>query len=118
MAGTAPCSPLLPAVLCWAGKASLSLVPFGFPCQGHGSLPPSLAAFCPWEHGTLVYVGFGMQKEALFYSLRKKQVFVPSLCIVPRQHVLHCMALLNEMVGRQCSPPPSKGLQHKAGACR
>uniref|UniRef100_A0A8C4VBJ2 WD repeat-containing protein 90 n=1 Tax=Falco tinnunculus TaxID=100819 RepID=A0A8C4VBJ2_FALTI len=38
------------------------------------SLPPSLAAFCPWEHGTLVYVGFGMQKEALFYSLRKKQV--------------------------------------------
>uniref|UniRef100_A0A669PRM7 WD repeat-containing protein 90 n=1 Tax=Phasianus colchicus TaxID=9054 RepID=A0A669PRM7_PHACC len=42
--------------------------------EGHGSLPPSLAAFCPWEHGTLVYVGFGMQKEALFYSLRKKQV--------------------------------------------
>uniref|UniRef100_A0A8C6ZIQ8 WD repeat domain 90 n=1 Tax=Nothoprocta perdicaria TaxID=30464 RepID=A0A8C6ZIQ8_NOTPE len=44
------------------------------------SLPPSLAAFCPWEHGTLVYVGFGMQKEALFYSLHKKQVLVPSLC--------------------------------------
>ncbi|XP_041262484.1 WD repeat-containing protein 90 isoform X5 [Onychostruthus taczanowskii] len=38
------------------------------------SLPPSLAAFCPWEHGVLVYVGFGLQKEALFYSLRKKQV--------------------------------------------
>uniref|UniRef100_A0A8B9TZ83 WD repeat-containing protein 90 n=1 Tax=Anas platyrhynchos TaxID=8839 RepID=A0A8B9TZ83_ANAPL len=38
------------------------------------ALPPSLAAFCPWEHGTLVYVGFGMQKEALFYSLHKKQV--------------------------------------------
>ncbi|XP_049647753.1 WD repeat-containing protein 90 isoform X1 [Accipiter gentilis] len=42
--------------------------------KGLGSLPPSLAAFCPWEHGTLVYIGFGMQKEALFYSLRKKQV--------------------------------------------
>ncbi|NXT20057.1 WDR90 protein, partial [Syrrhaptes paradoxus] len=41
---------------------------------GLGSLPPSLAAFCPWEPGTLVYVGFGMQKEALFYSLRKKRV--------------------------------------------
>uniref|UniRef100_A0A669Q4A9 WD repeat domain 90 n=1 Tax=Phasianus colchicus TaxID=9054 RepID=A0A669Q4A9_PHACC len=53
--------------------------------EGHGSLPPSLAAFCPWEHGTLVYVGFGMQKEALFYSLRKKQVLVPSLCTMPRQ---------------------------------
>ncbi|XP_069726130.1 WD repeat-containing protein 90 [Phaenicophaeus curvirostris] len=38
------------------------------------SLPPSLAAFCPWEPGTLVYVGFGMQQEALFYSLHKKQV--------------------------------------------
>uniref|UniRef100_A0A8B9M989 WD repeat-containing protein 90 n=1 Tax=Accipiter nisus TaxID=211598 RepID=A0A8B9M989_9AVES len=42
--------------------------------KGLSSLPPSLAAFCPWEHGTLVYIGFGMQKEALFYSLRKKQV--------------------------------------------
>ncbi|XP_075624119.1 WD repeat-containing protein 90 isoform X1 [Balearica regulorum gibbericeps] len=42
--------------------------------EGLGSLPPSLAAFCPWEPGTLVYVGFGMQKEALFYNLRKKQV--------------------------------------------
>ncbi|XP_064376546.1 WD repeat-containing protein 90 isoform X2 [Dromaius novaehollandiae] len=42
--------------------------------EGLSSLPPSLAAFCPWEHGTLVYVGFGMQKEVLFYSLRKKQV--------------------------------------------
>ncbi|NWS74247.1 WDR90 protein, partial [Crotophaga sulcirostris] len=38
------------------------------------SLLPSLAAFCPWEPGTLVYVGFGMQKEAVFYSLHKKQV--------------------------------------------
>nr|XP_030140775.3 WD repeat-containing protein 90 isoform X6 [Taeniopygia guttata] len=43
--------------------------------EGLDSLPPSLAAFCPWEHGVLVYVGFGLQKEALFYSLRKKQVF-------------------------------------------
>ncbi|KAK0687680.1 WDR90 protein, partial [Pygoscelis papua] len=42
--------------------------------EGLGSLPPSLAAFCPWEPGTLVYVGFGVQKEVLFYSLRKKQV--------------------------------------------
>ncbi|KAM6320084.1 WD repeat-containing protein 90 [Podargus strigoides] len=42
--------------------------------EGLDSLPPSLAAFCPWEPNTLVYVGFGLQKEALFYSLRKKQV--------------------------------------------
>ncbi|XP_051487835.1 WD repeat-containing protein 90 isoform X1 [Apus apus] len=38
------------------------------------SLPPSLAAFCPWDPSTLVYVGFGVQKEALFYSLHQKQV--------------------------------------------
>ncbi|XP_074014459.1 WD repeat-containing protein 90 [Numenius arquata] len=42
--------------------------------EGLGGLPPSLAAFCPWEPGTLVYVGFGMQKEALVYNLHKKQV--------------------------------------------
>lgn len=119
MAGTALCSPLLP-MLYWAGKASFSLVTFDFPCQGLGSLPPSLAAFCPWEHGTLVYVGFGMQKEALFYSLRKKQVLVPPLCTMPRQRVLLCcrMAVLNEIEGRQCSPSPLKGLQDKVGAYR
>lgn len=65
--------------LCWVGleKLASNFVAFGFPHQGLGSLPPSLAAFCPWEPGTLVYVGFGMQKEALFYSLREKQVPVP-----------------------------------------
>ncbi|NXS56811.1 WDR90 protein, partial [Brachypteracias leptosomus] len=42
--------------------------------EGLSSLSPSLAAFCPWEPGTLVSVSFGMQKEALFYSLCKKQV--------------------------------------------
>uniref|UniRef100_A0A8C3V8G9 WD repeat-containing protein 90 n=1 Tax=Catharus ustulatus TaxID=91951 RepID=A0A8C3V8G9_CATUS len=48
--------------------------PAGPEVSGLDSLPPSLAAFCPWEHGVLVYVGFGLQKEALFYNLRKKQV--------------------------------------------
>ncbi|NXN19153.1 WDR90 protein, partial [Indicator maculatus] len=59
--------------------------------QGLKSLPPSLAAFCPWEPGTLVCVGFGMQKEALFYNLHKKQVvqkvslpyFATSLSLAP-----------------------------------
>ncbi|XP_061849594.1 WD repeat-containing protein 90 isoform X2 [Colius striatus] len=61
------------------------------PQEGLSSLPPSLAAFCPWEPGTLVYVGFGLQKEALFYSLHKKQVlrklslpyFATSLSLCP-----------------------------------
>uniref|UniRef100_A0A8C6VLB6 WD repeat domain 90 n=1 Tax=Naja naja TaxID=35670 RepID=A0A8C6VLB6_NAJNA len=37
-------------------------------------LPPSLAAFCPWDKSTIAYVGFGLQKEILFYSLQQKQV--------------------------------------------
>ncbi|NXA50694.1 WDR90 protein, partial [Nothocercus julius] len=64
--------------------------------EGLSSVPPSLAAFCPWEHGTLVYVGFGLQKEALFYSLRKKQVverislpyFAMSLSLCPAARFL------------------------------
>ncbi|KAF7239262.1 WD repeat-containing protein 90 [Varanus komodoensis] len=39
-----------------------------------GPLPPSLAAFCPWNKNMIVYVGFGLQKEILFYSLQQKQV--------------------------------------------
>ncbi|NWX47799.1 WDR90 protein, partial [Steatornis caripensis] len=60
------------------------------------SLPPSLAVFCPWEPGTLVYVGFGMQKEAVFYSLHNKQVvekvslpyFATSLSLSPAQRFM------------------------------
>ncbi|XP_070810969.1 WD repeat-containing protein 90 [Pituophis catenifer annectens] len=37
-------------------------------------LPPSLAAFCPWDKSTIAYIGFGLQKEILFYSLQQKQV--------------------------------------------
>uniref|UniRef100_A0A674I133 WD repeat-containing protein 90 n=1 Tax=Terrapene triunguis TaxID=2587831 RepID=A0A674I133_9SAUR len=64
--------------------------------EAPSSLPPSLAAFCPWDNGTLVYVGFGMQKEILFYSLRQKQVvekiplshFATSLSLSPAAHFL------------------------------
>ncbi|XP_075422310.1 WD repeat-containing protein 90 isoform X3 [Ascaphus truei] len=38
------------------------------------SFLPSLAAFSPWEPGTVVYTGFGVEKEVLFYSLVQKQV--------------------------------------------
>nr|XP_034986517.1 WD repeat-containing protein 90 isoform X1 [Zootoca vivipara] len=37
-------------------------------------LPPSLAAFCPWDRSMIAYTGFGLQKEILFYSLQQKQV--------------------------------------------
>uniref|UniRef100_A0A8C0G718 WD repeat-containing protein 90 n=1 Tax=Chelonoidis abingdonii TaxID=106734 RepID=A0A8C0G718_CHEAB len=64
--------------------------------EAPSSLPPSLAAFCPWDNSTLVYVGFGMQKEILFYSLCRKQVvekiplshFATSLSLSPAAHFL------------------------------
>ncbi|XP_053132932.1 WD repeat-containing protein 90 [Hemicordylus capensis] len=59
-------------------------------------LPPSLAAFCPWDKSTIVYMGFGLQKEVLFYSLLQKQVvekvplpyFATSLSLSPAACVL------------------------------
>ncbi|XP_059126259.1 WD repeat-containing protein 90 [Peromyscus eremicus] len=39
-----------------------------------GLLPPSLAAFCPWDRAILVCVGLGAHEEVFFYSLRQKQV--------------------------------------------
>lgn len=94
---------LSPAVL---EKLASILFPLVSPRQGLGSLPPSLAAFCPWEPGTLVYVGFGMQKEALFYSLRKKQVLVPCQgdtgAPLPLRGCGHVER--GAMWGRQCCP--------------
>lgn len=42
--------------------------------QTLGLLPPSLAAFCPWDRAILVCVGLGAHEEVVFYSLRQKQV--------------------------------------------
>ncbi|OBS82697.1 hypothetical protein A6R68_23340 [Neotoma lepida] len=42
--------------------------------QALGLLPPSLAAFCPWDRALLVCVGLGAHEEVVFYSLRQKQV--------------------------------------------
>ncbi|XP_042639154.1 WD repeat-containing protein 90 [Orycteropus afer afer] len=39
-----------------------------------GHLPPSLAAFCPWDSDLLVCAGLGPRKELLLYSLHQKQV--------------------------------------------
>nr|XP_055038117.1 WD repeat-containing protein 90 isoform X5 [Misgurnus anguillicaudatus] len=37
-------------------------------------LPPSLAAFSPSEKGVVVYTGYAVEKEVIFYCLYKKQV--------------------------------------------
>ncbi|KAM3917263.1 WD repeat-containing protein 90 [Leptodactylus fuscus] len=60
------------------------------------SAVPTLAAFCPWQPGTVVYTGYGMEKEALFYSLAQKQVllriplshFATSLSMSPASSLL------------------------------
>ncbi|CAN9508568.1 unnamed protein product [Ophioblennius macclurei] len=36
--------------------------------------PPSMAAFCPDDHGLIVYTGYGLERELSFYSLNKKQI--------------------------------------------
>uniref|UniRef100_A0A803TYR9 WD repeat-containing protein 90 n=1 Tax=Anolis carolinensis TaxID=28377 RepID=A0A803TYR9_ANOCA len=59
-------------------------------------LPPSLAAFCPWDRNILAYVGYGLQKEILFYSLQQKQVietiplpsFAMSLSLSPAAKII------------------------------
>ncbi|XP_068614509.1 WD repeat-containing protein 90-like [Brachionichthys hirsutus] len=38
------------------------------------SPPPSLAAICPADPSLVVYTGYGVEKELLFYSLTKKQM--------------------------------------------
>ncbi|KAB0401628.1 hypothetical protein E2I00_007286, partial [Balaenoptera physalus] len=40
-------------------------------------LPPSLAAFCPWDEALLVCAGLGVHHEVVFYSLRQKQARAP-----------------------------------------
>ncbi|XP_077840911.1 WD repeat-containing protein 90 isoform X15 [Macaca mulatta] len=62
--------------------------------QGH--LPPSLAAFCPWDGALLMYVGPGFNKEVIIYDLSQKQVvekiplpfFAMSLSLSPGTRLL------------------------------
>ncbi|XP_078200304.1 WD repeat-containing protein 90 isoform X4 [Callithrix jacchus] len=42
--------------------------------ETQGQLPPSLAAFCPWDGALLMYVGPGVYKEVIIYNLCQKQV--------------------------------------------
>uniref|UniRef100_A0A2K5CS69 WD repeat-containing protein 90 n=1 Tax=Aotus nancymaae TaxID=37293 RepID=A0A2K5CS69_AOTNA len=42
--------------------------------ETRGQLPPSLAAFCPWDGALLMYVGPGVYKEVIIYNLCQKQV--------------------------------------------
>ncbi|KAM9292263.1 WD repeat-containing protein 90-like, partial [Gastrophryne carolinensis] len=76
---------------------------------------PTLAAFCPWQPGTVVYAGFGMEKELLFYGLAQKQVllriplshFATSLSMSPAASLLalgtreRLLRVINSSAGTQ-----------------
>ncbi|XP_023663948.2 WD repeat-containing protein 90 isoform X2 [Paramormyrops kingsleyae] len=38
------------------------------------SPPPSLGAFCPQKSSIVLYTGYGVERELIFYSLSKKQI--------------------------------------------
>lgn len=57
----------------WGLEPAQLSTTYCFP-QAPGFLPPSLAAFCPWDRAVLVCVGLGAHEEVVFYSLRQKQV--------------------------------------------
>ncbi|XP_020567837.1 WD repeat-containing protein 90 isoform X2 [Oryzias latipes] len=52
-------------------------------------LPPSIAAFSPEDHSLVVYTGYGVEKELLFYSLSKKQIIKK----ISLPHWVSCMSL-------------------------
>ncbi|XP_061256590.1 WD repeat-containing protein 90 isoform X7 [Bos javanicus] len=72
------------------------LPPCTVPPQVPGCLPPSLAAFCPWDPAVLVCAGLGVYPEVVFYSLRQKQVvekiplpfFAVSMSLCPGAHLV------------------------------
>ncbi|XDB64088.1 hypothetical protein AB1E18_017404 [Capra hircus] len=70
--------------------------PCTVPPQVPSCLPPSLAAFCPWDPALLVCAGLGVYPEVAFYSLRQKQVvekiplpfFAVSMSLSPGAHLV------------------------------
>uniref|UniRef100_A0A9J8DAD8 WD repeat domain 90 n=1 Tax=Cyprinus carpio carpio TaxID=630221 RepID=A0A9J8DAD8_CYPCA len=56
------------------------------------ALPPSLAAFSPSERGTVVYTGYAVEKEIIFYCLYKKQVLKHSLSLYRLIPVMLCVS--------------------------
>uniref|UniRef100_A0A3Q2Y4U8 WD repeat-containing protein 90 n=1 Tax=Hippocampus comes TaxID=109280 RepID=A0A3Q2Y4U8_HIPCM len=59
-------------------------------CQDD-SPPPSLAAFCPTDPSLLIYTGYGIEKELIFYSLSKKRVPIIKKIALP--HWATCFSL-------------------------
>ncbi|XP_055265016.1 WD repeat-containing protein 90 isoform X3 [Moschus berezovskii] len=72
------------------------LPPCTVPRQAPGCLPPSLAAFCPWDPALLLCAGLGVYPEVVFYSLHQKQVvekiplpfFAVSMSLSPGAHLV------------------------------
>uniref|UniRef100_A0A2K6U9K1 WD repeat domain 90 n=1 Tax=Saimiri boliviensis boliviensis TaxID=39432 RepID=A0A2K6U9K1_SAIBB len=68
-----PCTGMTFRVLSDHQGASISTIDVTHK-ETQGQLPPSLAAFCPWDGALLMYVGPGVYKEVILYNLCQKQV--------------------------------------------
>uniref|UniRef100_A0A4W3JBA1 WD repeat domain 90 n=1 Tax=Callorhinchus milii TaxID=7868 RepID=A0A4W3JBA1_CALMI len=69
---------------------------FPAPACDRSNVPPSLAAFSPSQSGEVVYVGYGVEPEIIFYSLHVKQIirtmtlshWATCLSISPKGHLI------------------------------
>ncbi len=66
------------------------------------ALPPSLAAFSPSERGTVVYTGYAVEKEIIFYCLYKKQVLQHPLSAFIAMTVYLMYSLHTLILARYC----------------
>ena len=46
------------------------------------SLPPSLARFSHLDPNIIIYVGYGMQKQVLFYNMAQKKVRISNMLTI------------------------------------
>ncbi|KAB1251813.1 WD repeat-containing protein 90 [Camelus dromedarius] len=69
--------------------------------EASGCLPPTLAAFCPWDEALLVCVGLGVHPEVVFYSLYQKQAGAP-LHVVVKKIPLPFFAMSMSLSPRAC----------------
>lgn len=68
----------------------------------YDSLPPSMARFSASDPNVIIYVGYGMQKQVLFYNLAQKKVIrmtnSPSLsclcCVFFPHFAHHCLLII------------------------
>ena len=80
----------------WLSFPAPSCTPDGAPLSKTSSLPPSLARFSPLEKHIIIYTGYGLYQEILFYNTKTKSTvrkldlvhWATSLEIVPNSNLV------------------------------